>query len=96
VCTGKSGSFTQDSVGDWFLCLPVAYPVVASVAPNEIVGLDLGLKATVATSDGEKLEAGQFYRQIGHKNQTGTASAPSAPSQALAPPTAAASKGRLT
>jgi IS605 OrfB family transposase len=43
------------------------------------VGLDLGLKDTVATSDGEKLEAGHFYRQIekkialaqrrGHKRQ---------------------------
>jgi putative transposase len=63
----KSGCFTEDSVGDWFLCLPVACPEVPSVAPGEAVGLDLGLKCTVATSDGDKLEAGQFYRQIERK-----------------------------
>ena len=38
-----------------------------SVAPREDVGLDLGLKHTVATSDGEKLEAGHFYRKIEQK-----------------------------
>jgi IS605 OrfB family transposase len=65
--TWKSGCFTQDSVGDWFLCLPVAYSEVPSLAPREEVGLDLGLKHTVATSDGEKLEAGHFYRQIEQK-----------------------------
>jgi putative transposase len=75
----KSGCFAQDSVGDWWLCLPVAFEVQVSVAPREDVGLDLGLKDTVATSDGEKLEAGNFYRSIeqriaqaqrrGHKRQ---------------------------
>ena len=34
---------------------------------NQEVGLDLGLKDTVATSDGEKLEAGRFYRDIEQK-----------------------------
>jgi putative transposase len=63
----KCGCFTEDSVGDWFLCLPVAFSEVPSVAPGEAVGLDLGLKCTVATSDGDKLEAGQFYRLIEHK-----------------------------
>jgi IS605 OrfB family transposase len=65
--TLKSGCFTQDSVGDWFLCLPVAYPVVYSSAEKDAVGLDLGLKHTVASSDGEKLEAGLFYRNIEQK-----------------------------
>jgi IS605 OrfB family transposase len=75
----KSGCFAQDSVGDWWLCLPAARAATASVAKSEAVGLDLGLKDTVATSDGEKLEAGHFYRQIekkialaqrrGHKRQ---------------------------
>jgi putative transposase len=31
------------------------------------VGLDLGLKSTVATSDGQTLEAGHFYRSIERK-----------------------------
>jgi putative transposase len=63
----KSGCFAQDSVGDWWLCLPVAQPVAQSVAPQPAVGLDLGLKDTVATSDGDKLEAGHFYRSIEQK-----------------------------
>jgi putative transposase len=75
----KSGCFAQDAVGDWWLCLPVQREVSQSVAQKEAVGLDLGLRDTVATSDGEKLEAGRFYRSIelkianaqsrGHKRQ---------------------------
>src|SRR5271163_4130079 len=75
----KSGCFAQDSVGDWWLCLPVAQPVAQSAAPQAAVKLDLGLKDTVATSDGDKLEAGHFYRSLeqrianarrrGHKRQ---------------------------
>jgi IS605 OrfB family transposase len=75
----KSGCFAQDAVGDWWLCLPVERVITPSVAKNDEVGLDLGLKDTVATSDGEKLEAGRFYRDIewkiaqaqrrGHKRQ---------------------------
>jgi len=40
----KQGCFAQDAVGDWWLCLPVAVPVEESVAPEEKVGIDLGLK----------------------------------------------------
>lgn len=65
--TWKSGCFAHDSVGDWWLCLPVAYEMIQAEAPKEDVGLDLGLKDTVATSDGEKLEAGHFYRNIEHR-----------------------------
>jgi IS605 OrfB family transposase len=63
----KSGCFAQDAVGDWWLCMPVEYSVEQTVAPNEAVGLDLGLRETAATSDGDKLEAGHFYRNIEHK-----------------------------
>jgi putative transposase len=77
--TWKSGCFAQDAVGDWWLCLPVAREVQHSVAPKEVVGIDLGLKDTAATSDGDKFQAGHFYRSIeqgmanaqrrGHKRQ---------------------------
>jgi putative transposase len=60
----KCGCFAQDAVGDWWLCLPVERRVVESRAASEAIGLDLGLKDTVATSDGQRLEAGHFYRQI--------------------------------
>jgi putative transposase len=35
-----------------------------SVAPKEAVGIDFGLKDIAATSDGDKLQAGHFYRNI--------------------------------
>jgi IS605 OrfB family transposase len=63
----KSGCFAQDSVGDWWLCLPVQIELCETAAAREDVGLDLGLRETVATSDGEKLEAGHFYRNIEQK-----------------------------
>jgi putative transposase len=63
----KSGCFAQDAVGDWWLCLPVERAQAQSRAQHVAVGLDLGLQETVATSDGEKLEAGRFYRRIEQK-----------------------------
>jgi transposase len=75
----QCGCFAQDAVGDWYLCLPVAIPD-QTPAPNlGEVGIDLGLKDTAVTSDGARLAAGQFYRNLelriaqaqrrGHKRQ---------------------------
>jgi putative transposase len=58
------GCFAQDAVGDWWLCLPVELPVEQRPAPEESVGIDLGLKEIAVTSDGERLQAGQFYRGL--------------------------------
>jgi putative transposase len=63
----KSGCFAQDVVGDWWLCVAVEQSVAQRGAAHEAVGIDLGLKDTAATSDGEKLVAGQFYRGIEQK-----------------------------
>jgi transposase len=63
----KSGCFAQDAVGDWWLCLPVEHCVKQTVAPNESVGIDLGLREIAAAGDGRKLEPGRFYRNIEHK-----------------------------
>jgi len=75
----RQGCFAQDAIGDWWLCLPVLLRVERSVALRQAVGIDMGLKATAVTSDGERLEAGRFYRGIeaaiaqaqrcGHKRQ---------------------------
>lgn len=75
----KQGCFTQDAVGDWWICLPVEVRQEINVAPKEEVGIDLGLKTIATTSDGEKLEASRFYRTLepklaqaqrrGHKRQ---------------------------
>jgi putative transposase len=58
------GCFAQDAVGDWWLCLPVEQPVEQRPAPEESVGIDLGLKDIAVTSDGKRLEAGRFYRGL--------------------------------
>jgi putative transposase len=65
--TWKQGCFAQDAVGDGWLCLPVQYPAAASPAPEEWVGIDLGLKETAVTSEGERLESGRFYRGVESK-----------------------------
>lgn len=65
--TWKQGCFAQDALGDWWLCLPVEREVEQTVAPREAVGIDLGLKASATTSDGDVLEAGRFYRDSEQK-----------------------------
>ncbi len=66
-CKWKCGCFAQDAVGDWWLCLPVEKAIPQTPAPLEAVGIDLGLKDTATTSDGERLLAGHFYRGIAQK-----------------------------
>ena len=58
------GQFSQDAVGDWYLTLPVKVPRETTIAPQEAVGIDLGLKTIAVTSDGDRLEAAGFYRGI--------------------------------
>ena len=56
----RAGNFNQDSRGRWYLNVVVQIPSVAS-AGTRSVGMDLGVKTAVATSDGQKLE-GHWYR----------------------------------
>jgi putative transposase len=65
--TWQAGCFTQDAVGDWWLCLPVKAEVEESVSPYEAVGIDLGLKNIAVTSDGERLAAGRWTRNFAQK-----------------------------
>jgi IS605 OrfB family transposase len=75
----KEGCFAQDSVGDWWLCLSIEVKQEINIASKESVGIDLGLKTIATTSNGEKLEASNFYRNLepklaqaqrrGHKRQ---------------------------
>ena len=67
VLQWRDGCFAQDALGDWWLCLPHDVATTQDIAPREAVGIDLGLKDTAVTSDGEKLESGRFYRNIEHK-----------------------------
>jgi putative transposase len=63
----QGGCFAQDAVGDWWLCLPVKRQVELMIAPEEEVGIDLGLKAIAVTSDGERLAAGRWTQGFSEK-----------------------------
>ena len=56
----RAGNFNQDVRGRWYLNVVVQIPTVASSGKRS-VGMDLGVKTAVATSDGQKLE-GHWYR----------------------------------
>lgn len=57
----RSGSFTEDSRGRWYFNVVVQVPVI-EVSGRSEVGIDLGLKDYATCSNGEKLQANQFYR----------------------------------
>jgi hypothetical protein len=42
----QAGCFAQDAVGDWWLCLPVKVEAECTIAPQEEVGIDLGIKVS--------------------------------------------------
>lgn len=59
-----TGSFSEDSRGRWYLNVTVE---VATPAPSKhtgAVGIDLGLKEFLTTSDGVKVAAQRFYRDL--------------------------------
>ncbi len=64
IAQWQSGCFSQDAVGDWYLCLPVKRPDQSPAPGAGAVGIDLGLKDTAVTSDGERLTPGQIYRSL--------------------------------
>ena len=63
----QGGCFAQDAVGDWWLCLPVKVAAEETVAPEEAVGIDLGLKDIAVTSDGDRLAAGRWTHEYAQK-----------------------------
>jgi len=75
----RDGCFAQDAVGEWWLCLAVAVEVELTVAPQEEVGIDLGLRQSAVTSEGERLEEGRYYRRSSMK------ATPAAPVQRAGP-----------
>lgn len=89
----KSGNFAQNALGEWFLNVTVdvaypegtifnqdGFPLNLPVAPVEVLGLDLGLKSVVTTSEGDVFAPNRSYRKTeqklgktqraGHKKQT--------------------------
>ncbi len=73
----KDSCFTQDSLGDWYLCLVVDKKKEWEPATG-VVGIDIGQKTVATCSSGDKLES-NFYKEAepkikllqkrGHKKQ---------------------------
>jgi len=63
----RAGSLCEDARGRWYLnacvAVPVAEPADRATVRRDL-GIDLGLEDLVATSDGEKVIAPQFYRGL--------------------------------
>ena len=52
----KTGSISEDSLGNWFLNLVVTFPEYLEPTLSEEVGIDLGIKTIVTLSTGKKIE----------------------------------------
>ena len=59
-----TGCFSEDSRGRWYLNVTVKVKTRETSTATRSVGIDLGLKDFLSTSDGEKAEASQFYRDL--------------------------------
>lgn len=57
-----SGNFSEDSRGRWYLNVTVKVEKPAPSKAAKSVGIDLGLKDFLTTSDGLKVDAHRFYR----------------------------------
>lgn len=62
----RSGSFSQDARGRWYLNIVVEIETQHSKGTGQI-GIDLGLKTTATCSDGKTLERKEFYRKSEEK-----------------------------
>lgn len=61
-----AGSFSQDAKGRWYINLSVKMSCTEA-APENSVGIDLGLKDLATLSDGSKIENHRHYRRLEEK-----------------------------
>jgi len=59
-----AGSVSEDARGRWYINITVKVPQKPCSEGKSAVGLDLGLKDFVASSEGDVIEAQQFYRDL--------------------------------
>ena len=56
----KTGSFSQDTLGRWYVNFVIEYDEKLKCGPNK-VGIDLGLKTTAVCSDGKELKLKSIF-----------------------------------
>nr|WP_299022384.1 transposase [uncultured Photobacterium sp.] len=60
----RAGSFSEDARGRWYFNICIQVPPEQATSGKSAVGIDLGLKDVATCSDGSKLNAGRFYRDL--------------------------------
>ena len=60
----RSGSFSEDSRGRWYLNVTVDVKRPEKSKGTKSIGIDLGLKDLAALSDGQTIESKRFYRDL--------------------------------
>ena len=63
----KTGSFSQNSKGQWFINLHCEVPDVQPTESTQSVGIDLGLKTLATMSDGTKIENKKIFNKYAEK-----------------------------
>lgn len=63
----KSGSFSEDACGNWYINVTVELPDHAIRNDGENIGIDLGLKDIAALSTGEKIENPRHLSKLAGK-----------------------------
>lgn len=65
----KSATFSMDALNKWHVSILVEFEnkIKASPIDGNIIGIDLGLKDFVVTSDGDRVESCKFYRKAENK-----------------------------
>lgn len=63
----RSGSFSQNALGEWFVNIAVETKQVTQDLPAKAIGIDLGLRTIATTSDGHTLPAGRWTRTYADK-----------------------------
>lgn len=67
--TAKGGCFVEDARGKWWVCFHVEVEQLPQ-APDNAVGIDLGLNTLATLSTGQKVEAPRHYRKLEKKLAT--------------------------
>ncbi|MEJ6003791.1 RNA-guided endonuclease InsQ/TnpB family protein [Paucibacter soli] len=62
----RGGTFSEDSRGRWFLNVAIEIPELCGPRPHveSEIGVDLGLKELMTDSNGQKIQAQRFYRDL--------------------------------
>lgn len=63
--TARGGCFIEDAAGRWYVCFNVEAPSRQHGA--DVIGIDLGLKSLMTTSNGHKIDAPRHYRILEKK-----------------------------